>query len=192
MRPSISGDLYFRERTITMLYKGNYLSPLGIIEIVSDENSVLGLWFENQKYFGSSYNLETIEDKESQTIIDVKKWLNQYFDGQQPNAHLLNLAPDVSDYRNRVLKVIQEVPYGKTITYKEIADEINKETSARKTSTRAVGGAVGHNPISILIPCHRVIGSGGQLTGYAGGIERKIELLALEGHSRNNLEQLHI
>lgn len=101
----------------------------------------------------------------------------------------MNLAPDVTEYRKKVLDVLIEIPLGKTMTYKEIAEVLQKKYPNTKTSPRAVGGAVGHNPISILIPCHRVIGSSGLLTGYAGGINRKIELLVIEGFSKNSLKQ---
>ena len=118
--------------------------------------------------------------------------MDAYFSGKNPTLDHLKLSPEVTCYRQRVLKVLQKIEYHEIMTYQEIASELESQDLHNKTSPRAVGGAVGHNPISILIPCHRVIGSNGFLTGYAGGIERKIELLALEGFSRAELTTLYI
>lgn len=175
-----------------MLFKDNYESPLGKIEILCDEESVKGLWFEDQKYYGSKYDLSKIHEKENLVIRAVKIWLNQYFSGNQPNIDRLILAPEVTEFQKKVLEILENVAYGQTISYKMIADKLAFEENGKKSSARAVGGAVGHNPISILIPCHRVVGSDGSLTGYAGGIKRKIELLALEGFDRQNLENFKI
>lgn len=172
-----------------MFYKTNYVSPLGNLEILCDDSSVKGIWFNQQKYYGSHYNLDEISLSENQVTKEVEIWLDSYFKGENPSLSHLNLAPDVTEYRKKVLDVLIEIPLGKTMTYKEIAEVLQKKYPNTKTSPRAVGGAVGHNPISILIPCHRVIGSSGLLTGYAGGINRKIELLVIEGFSKNSLKQ---
>lgn len=166
--------------TKEMLYKNRYISPLGDITILADDEYIRGVWFENQKYYGSEYDLDTIPTTENGAIRQVRKWLNAYFSGQAPTINPIILKPDVSPFRRQVLNILAEIPYGQTITYKEIASKLEVK-NGRRTSARAVGGAVGHNPISILIPCHRVVGSDGALTGYAGGIERKVGLLSLEG-----------
>lgn len=172
-----------------MFYKTNYVSPLGNLEILCDDSSVKGIWFDQQKYYGSHYNLDEISLSENQVTKEVKIWLDSYFKGKNPSLSRLNLAPDVTEYRKKVLDVLIAIPLGETMTYKEIAEVLQKKYPNTQTSPRAVGGAVGHNPISILIPCHRVIGSSGLLTGYAGGINRKIELLVIEGFSKNSLKQ---
>ncbi|QGP75916.1 methylated-DNA--[protein]-cysteine S-methyltransferase [Tetragenococcus halophilus] len=164
-----------------MLYKSKYASPLGNILILADNSFVLGLWFEDQKYYGASYSLEEAVYQENRVIKKVKEWLNDYFDGRKPAKEHLSLAPKVTDFRQKVLSILQTVPYGQTITYQQILDKLKENYGKNVGSARAVGGAVGHNPISIIIPCHRVIGSDGSLTGYAGGIERKLKLLTLEG-----------
>lgn len=164
-----------------MLIKNEYASPLGKIEIVADENSVKGVWFENQKYYGSKYDLATIAKKENKVIRQVWNWLDDYFSGEKPKIDKALLKPEGTVFQKKVFEILSEIPYGKTITYKEIANMLADKEAGKKFFARAVGGAVGHNPIAILIPCHRVVGSDGSLTGYAGGIEKKIELLTLEG-----------
>mgnify|MGYP000078063280 CR=1 FL=1 len=164
-----------------MLYKSKYSSPLGNILILADDSSVLGLWFEDQKYYGASYSLEEAVFQENRVIEKVKDWLNEYFDGKKTAIERLSLAPQVTDFRQKVLSILQTVPYGQTITYQQILAKLKDNYGENLGSARAVSGAVGHNPIPIIIPCHRVIGSDGSLTGYAGGIERKTKLLTLEG-----------
>ena len=152
-----------------MLYKASYQSPLGEMSLLSDETYLLGLWFNEQKYFGSAYDLNLAQKDESLPITEAIEWLNQYFRGENPNSQKIKLKPEVTEFRKRVLKILSDIPYGTLITYKEMS--------------QAVGGAVGHNPISIIIPCHRVVGSDGSLTGYAGGLDKKRALLALEQNS---------
>lgn len=171
-----------------MLINNSYQSPLGKIILLSNDKYLLGLWFSDQKYFGAKYNLAASHVGDSHPISEAKKWLTDYFAGRKPSISNIPLSPEVTDFRQSVLKVLIKVPYGSTITYKQIADKIPAEHSTGHTAARAVGGAVGHNPISLIIPCHRVVGSDGSLTGYAGGIDRKIQLLKLEGI---NLTQLH-
>ena len=175
-----------------MLSKSTYLSPLGAMDIVCTEKEVKGVWFQNQTYYGADYDLTLNEDIGNSVTSQVEKWLDAYFSGKQPSLNHLSLSPEVTCYRQRVLNILKNIDYHKIMTYQEVATELERQEGNYKTSPRAVGGAVGHNPISILIPCHRVIGSNGFLTGYAGGIERKIELLALEGFSRAELATLYI
>lgn len=157
-----------------MYYSTDYSSPLGEMLLVSDGEAICGLWFYNQKYFKSTIDDELIENNELDIFKKAIKWLDDYFNGLNPVIDF-KLKPQGTEFRINVWKVLSEIPYGKTMTYGEIASQISPTMSAQ-----AVGGAVGANPISIMIPCHRVIGVDGKLTGYAGGIERKIELLKLE------------
>ena len=157
-----------------MYYSTDYESPLGELLIVSDGDALVGVWFLDQKNFCSSIDDDLIENDDLAIFCDVKQWLDDYFTGSNPEINF-KLNPKGTDFRKKVWKILTEIPYGETITYGEIASRISPSMSAQ-----AVGGAVGHNPIGIIIPCHRVLGKGGKLTGYAGGIERKIELLKLE------------
>lgn len=154
------------------MYATDYASPLGEMLIVSDGQSVCGVWFLGQKHFPSFENL--IRSDNLTVFREVKDWFDDYFNGLNPEINF-KLKPQGSRFRLEVWKILSEIGYGETSTYGEIASKISPTMSAR-----AVGGAVGHNPISILIPCHRVIGSDGRLTGYAGGLDRKRELLKLE------------
>lgn len=164
-----------------MLYKSTYLSPLGELLILADDTALLGVWFEDQKYYGASYHLNEAVDQKNLIIKQATNWLDRYFNKEKPAIDSLPLAPNVTDFRKKVLEVLKSVPYGQTITYQQILDKLKENYGENVGSARAVGGAVGHNPISIIIPCHRVIGSEGSLTGYAGGKERKVALLTLEG-----------
>lgn len=162
-----------------MEYITNYDSPLGNITIASDGENITGLWFDSQK--PSDEELEANYDKRDVPVFDqAKKWLDVYFSGKAP-GFTLPLKVNETSFRNRVCEIMMEIPYGKTITYGQIAQRIARENGVDKMSAQAVGGAVGHNPISVIIPCHRVIGANGKLTGYTGGINIKIELLKLEG-----------
>ncbi|WP_407412685.1 methylated-DNA--[protein]-cysteine S-methyltransferase [Methanobrevibacter sp.] len=157
-----------------MYYSTDYTSPLGEMLLVSDGEAICGLWFYGQKHFKSTIDDDLIEKSDLDIFKKATKWLDEYFKGINPEIDF-KLKPRGSEFRLRVWKILAEIPYGKTTTYGEISSRISPEMSAQ-----AVGGAVGHNPISIMLPCHRVLGSDGKLTGYAGGIERKIELLKLE------------
>ena len=126
------------------------------------------------------------EEKETPVLKETREWLDLYFAGKEP-GFLPKLAPEGSEFRKMVWEILLKIPYGKTMTYGEIGDEVAKRTGKRTMSAQAVGGAVGHNPISVLIPCHRVVGTNGSLTGYAGGIERKVALLKLEGADMERL-----
>lgn len=155
-----------------MLYSTDYLSPLGKMLIVSDGESICGVWFFGQKHFPSFDDLS--ENDDLAIFRKVKQWLDDYFNGLNPIIDF-KLNPPGSEFRLKVLRILSEIPYGETLTYGEIAARISPTMSAQ-----AVGGAVGHNPIAIMIPCHRVLGSDGKLTGFAGGLDRKVELLKLE------------
>lgn len=141
--------------------------------LASKNNKLIGAWFECQKYYLANIN-ENITKKEDETLINAVNWLDDYFKGKKPDINDLNLEPSGTDFRLKVWEILCEIPYGKTITYGEIAKRISKD---KKMSAQAVGGAVARNPISIIIPCHRVVGANGKLTGYAGGIDRKRFLL---------------
>ena len=165
-----------------MYYSETYFSPVGLLTIAcNDDNSLVGLWLEGQKYHGGSV-ASKMKKCGNMPIFDVmKNWLDRYFAGENPKISELRLAPIGSDFRQHVWSVLCEIPYGQVITYGDIAKKIANKLGKTSMSSQAVGGAVGHNPISIIIPCHRVVGSNGSLTGYAGGIQKKVNLLELEG-----------
>lgn len=162
-----------------MMKKTFYNSPLGKMTILADDEALYGLWFNDQKYFGGRYDLNKIAYDSSKMADKTINWLDHYFNGQKPSLSDIVLAPQVTEFQKKVYQNLQNVPYGQTITYKELSDAIQNEQS-KKNLSRAVGNAVGRNQILILIPCHRVIGSDGALTGYAGGLDRKEALLNLE------------
>ena len=162
-----------------MQYITHYQSPLGSITISSDGTSLTGLWFDGQKYFASTLGAD-YKEKDLPVFTEAKRWLDIYFSGNEPDFTPL-LALKGSAFRMAVWQILQSIPYGQTITYGDIARQLAAQTGKTKMSAQAVGGAVGHNPISIIVPCHRVVGTGGSLTGYAGGIAKKIKLLELEG-----------
>lgn len=163
-----------------MIYFTNYNSPFGKMTMAGDENNLFGLWFEGQKYYQSGISDELIRKDNLSVFKIITEWLDDYFAGKNPSIKNLPLAPRGNEFRQSVWKILCEIPYGKTITYGEIAEKTAHQRGIEKMSAQAVGGAVGHNPISIIIPCHRVIGKNGSLTGYAGGIELKRKLLELE------------
>ena len=156
-----------------MLFLTHYASPLGPILLAADETGLTGLWFEGQKYFPSFLGVD-YQEKETPVLTETARWLDVYFSRKDP-GFLPPLHPQGSPFRQTVWDILLTIPRGQTITYGEIARRLGVR------SAQAVGGAVGHNPISILIPCHRVVGSDGSLTGYAGGFDRKTRLLQLEG-----------
>ena len=162
------------------LYKTEYHSPVGKIIMCSDGTALNGLWFDGQKYFGGNYDMQKVKIKELKLFQDVRIWLDKYFQGEAIEIGDLPLKPFGNDFRQSVWKILCQIPYGETTTYGEIAQEIAQEKGIERMSAQAVGGAVGHNPISIIIPCHRVVGKNGKLTGYAGGLKIKQYLLQLE------------
>ena len=156
----------------------HYDSPLGDILLAADEIGLTGLWFDGQKYFGSTLEQDT-QEKPLPIFQHASHWLDCYFAGKHPEPNI-PLAPVGSPFRQAVWELLLQIPYGRLTTYGAIAKQLQLQTG-RSVSAQAVGGAVAHNPISILIPCHRVVGASGSLTGYAGGLEKKIHLLRLEG-----------
>lgn len=163
---------------ITSIYTQNYQSPLGEIVIASDGTAITGLWLVGQRHFDIEVE-GCITDKDLPIFEEVSRWLDIYFTGNNPGeipAVRMNGTP----FQLEVWHILQTIPYGKLITYREVAELIAKKRGITKMSARAVGNAVGRNPVSILVPCHRVVGSDGKMTGYAGGIERKVKLLKLE------------
>ena len=161
-----------------MIYMGRYDSPLGPITLAGEDGALTGLWFDGQKYFGAGLPAGTPEG-ERPVFRQVRAWLDRYFRGEDPGP-APPLAPAGTAFQRAVWEVLREIPYGRTATYGQVAQAAGRGLG-RNTSPRAAGSAVGRNPISIIIPCHRVVGAGGSLTGYAGGLERKEALLKLEG-----------
>lgn len=161
-----------------MQYTTTYTSPLGKILLACDTIGLTGLWFDGQKYYASYLDPEH-EEKDTPILAQAKQWLSVYFSGKEPDfmppLHMIG-----TPFQLAVWDILRNIPYGKTITYGEIAKEIAAQKGLSRMSAQAVGGAVGHNEISILVPCHRVVGTNGSLTGYAGGIEKKVKLLTLE------------
>ena len=162
-----------------MNYIYKYISPIGIITLSSNGTALTGLWFDGQKNFAQTLS-KPYEEKLLPVFEDTIKWLDIYFGGAVPD-----FTPELSihstPFRKAVYDILLTIPYGHTITYGEIAANLSHQMGKKIISAQAVGGAVGHNPISIIIPCHRVVGVDGSLTGYAGGIDRKRFLLELEG-----------
>lgn len=161
------------------MYYFVYNSPLGEMIATSDGENLLGLYFSNQRYFNQADIKGYVEDDTLLIFKKVKNYLDAYFSGKIVDNVNIPIELEGTDFRKKVWEILKNIPYGKTISYKEIADIIAKHIHKRM-SARAVGGAVGHNPISIIIPCHRVLGSNGKMTGYAGGIARKVKLLQIE------------
>ena len=168
-----------------MQYTSKYKSPLGNILLAADEKGLTGLWFEGQKYFALYLDKEH-EEKELPVFRETKRWLDIYFTGKEPDFKL-PLHFTGTSFQNEVWEILYTIPYGKTTTYGEIARLLAQKKGLAQMSAQAVGGAVGHNEISIIIPCHRVVGTNGSLTGYAGGIDKKIKLLELENTDMSRL-----
>ena len=155
-------------------------TPLGQMTLLSDDQFLLGSWFEGQNHFGGKYDLSSAIVADTPILQKAKQWLSAYFAGKQPDDKQLLIRINGTDFQKKVLRALQQVPYGQPVTYKQICYMItNDELQANKLS-RAVGNAIGKNPFVVFIPCHRVLGSNGSLTGYAAGIERKRALLTLE------------
>lgn len=161
-----------------MIYTQHYESPLGGILLAADETGLTGLWFDGEKYYADNLAAEH-EARDTQALGAAKRWLDVYFAGKEPDF-LPPLHPIGSAFRQEVWQLLLEIPYGQTTTYGALARRLAERRGLRHMSAQAVGGAVGHNEISILIPCHRVVGTSGSLTGYAGGIDKKLLLLRLE------------
>ena len=161
-----------------MQYTGRYESPLGEIWMAADGQGLTGLWLTGQKYF--AMRLGEHEERDTPVLEEARRWLDVYFSGKKPDF-AVPLHYEGTDFQKAVWDILCTIPYGSTITYGEIAARMAAQKGVKRMSAQAVGGAVGHNPISIIVPCHRVVGSNSSLTGYAGGIQKKISLLTLEG-----------
>ncbi|MDD7201902.1 MAG: methylated-DNA--[protein]-cysteine S-methyltransferase [Sphaerochaetaceae bacterium] len=163
-----------------MMYVAKYASPLGAISLASDGEVLTGLWFDGQKYDRYGLGNEVEERDDLPVFADAKRWLDIYFSGKDPGFRPALAVPE-SEFARIVSAIMLQIPYGQTTTYGEIARKVAKRLGRESMSSQAVGYAVGHNPISLIVPCHRVVGSSGSLTGYAGGLERKVALLEGEG-----------
>jgi methylated-DNA-[protein]-cysteine S-methyltransferase len=164
-----------------MYYSTTYPSTIGTLTLACDGVNLVGVWIEGQKYHGDSIPEEMTTKNDMPVFDAAKKWLDNYFAGKKPAISELPLAPVGGAFRQAVWGILREIPYGEVISYGRIAKKMAVKMNRKTMSAQAVGGAVGHNPISIIIPCHRVVGSNGSLTGYAGGIGKKARLLELEG-----------
>lgn len=161
-----------------MEYTYHYDSPLGAITMSSDGDALTGLWFDGQKYFGSTLNGEN-EQKILPVFEETVRWLDLYFEGKKPDF-IPKLKLNGTKFCRTVWEILLKIPYGQTTTYKKIAEKVARQNGIESMSAQAVGGAVGHNPVSLIVPCHRVVGTDGSLTGYAGGVEKKEKLLKME------------
>lgn len=163
-----------------MIYTISYKSPVGELLLAEQDGSLIGLWNKGQKYYLGSVK-ETFEEKDTPMLQKTKAWLDRYFAGEKPEITELALNPAGTDFQQQVWQILRDIPYGTTVTYGDIAKQMANRLGRQTMSSQAVGGAVGHNPISIIVPCHRVVGKSGSLTGYAGGMAAKISLLTHEG-----------
>ncbi len=160
-----------------MKYISYYKSPLGEILLAANDRALTGLWFEGHRFFAKFFG--DFEERETEILKLAEKWLDVYFSGKEPDFRV-PICFEGTDFQKEVWEILNRIPYGKTVTYGDIAKTVAEKRGIKKMSAQAVGGAVGRNPISIIVPCHRVIGADGSLTGYGGGIDRKIALLELE------------
>ena len=170
-----------------MVYSAIYPSPIGVITLASDGEHLVGLWIEGQKYFGAGISDAMIPQPNLPVFDAAENWLDRYFAGKKPAPLELPLRPMGGEFRQMVWSMLCEIPYGQVVTYGDIAHKMAAKMGKQSMSSQAVGGAVGHNPISIIIPCHRVVGGNGNLTGYADGVDRKKKLLEWEGVDMSGL-----
>ena len=161
-----------------MEYTHHYDSPLGGITLASDGEALTGLWFDGQRHFGDTLPDEH-EEKRLPVFASAERWMDVYFRGQRPDF-TPPLRMRGTAFRRAVWEILLAIPYGQTMTYGQVAERAAKRLGRPRVSARAVGGAVGHNPLSLIVPCHRVVGAGGRLAGYAGGLDKKRRLLAME------------
>jgi methylated-DNA-[protein]-cysteine S-methyltransferase len=192
-------------RKMACLYTAQYDSPLGEITLACNKEAIIGLWFNGQKHFGATLPAEgnstavvpsgnrlldpngppTLAQNGNPLLEDARRWLDLYFSGQNPDF-LPPLQYSTTPFCKTVYDILLSIPYGETMTYGQIAAKVAEQQGIEKMSAQAVGGAVGRNPIALMIPCHRVVGAGGNLTGYAGGLDRKLKLLELEKADTNH------
>lgn len=170
-----------------MVYTAHYPSPLGNILLASDGENIIGVWLDGQKHFASTVTKEMTKKEDLPIFVSAGNWLDRYFSGEKPAVSELSLAPKGGEFRRAVWDILCKIPYGEVTTYGAIARQMAALMNKERMSGQAVGGAVSHNPISIIIPCHRVVGANGSLTGYAGGIDKKIRLLEHEGVDMSRL-----
>lgn len=166
-----------------MRFTSSYSSPVGKLLLASDGESLTGLWLEGQKYYAAGLCTDAEERRGLPVFLQTKGWLDRYFKGEHSDPQNLPLCATGSPFRIQIWQLLLQIPYGEIITYGQLA-KLYEQTTGKSTSARAVGGAVGRNPISIIVPCHRVVGAGDSLTGYAGGIAKKQLLLELEQKHR--------
>lgn len=162
-----------------MIHTAYYDAPYGRYVMAAEDRALTGLWLEGQKYFPS--DLPEPSGEEAEIFARTRRWLDAYFAGRQPELSALPIAPRGSAFAQSVWQLLLEIPYGQTVTYGQLAKRLAEQRGLTRMSAQAVGGAVGHNPISVIIPCHRVLGAKNRLTGYAGGLDVKTFLLKLEG-----------
>lgn len=163
-----------------MAYFTSYDSDLiGRLTIASDGETITGCWFDNDRYFGIGVAGLTERRDDVPVLVQARAWLDRYFAGEAPDPRELPLGARATEFQMRVREAMLDIPYGYTTTYGDIAKRIEHETG-RRQSARAVGGAVGHNPLCLIVPCHRVVGANGSLTGFGGGLDMKVKLLEHE------------
>lgn len=180
--PDLEAAFLQHDGDYNMYYTTDYNSPIGRLTLAADAGgeAITGAWFQGQKYFGGIAGHELIENNDLEVFEAAKSWLDRYFNGDKPSPTELPLAPCGSEFKQMVWQLLCEIPYGEVTTYGKLAAEVARRMGRERMSAQAIGGAVGRNPISVIIPCHRVIGTDGSLTGYAGGIELKKWLLMHE------------
>lgn len=164
-----------------MFYSTEYRTPVGAVTLVSDAERLVGLWNENHKYFAATVTGKPLDDSGQPVLVKACEWLDSYFAGERPPISDLALAPRGTSFRTTVWNLLCEIPYGEVVTYGDIARKVATRQNRSSMSSQAVGGAVGHNPLSIIIPCHRVVGANRSLVGYAAGVSTKLALLQHEG-----------
>lgn len=170
-----------------MYYEMNYNSPIGPLVIVSNGEDIIGVWMKDQKYYKNHVDKEKMTIEKRSEMLAIIEWLDDYFAGKRPSIQNLKFKPNGTTFQQDVWRILMSIPYGELVTYGDIAKQLAKEKGLASMSAQAVGGAVGHNPMSIIIPCHRVVGSNRSLTGYAGGLDKKTKLLEFEGIDVNNI-----
>jgi len=170
-----------------MFFKKIYKSPIGSLVLVSNEKELVGVWFSDQVYYLAGLKNEILVEQDNEILLMTVNWLERYFDGKKPEINEIPLHPSGTSFQKLVWKKLMDIPYGSVITYQGLARQVAIEMNKKTMSAQAIGGAVGHNPISIIIPCHRVVGTHGDLVGYASGLDKKSFLLTHEQVDVNNL-----
>lgn len=164
-----------------MYFYSTWDSPVGKLTFVGEEDALTGLWIEGQRGFGNCMLNQAERNDEIKLFQRTREWLDRYFHGENPDISEVPVLLSGTPFQKQVWMLLREIPYGQTTTYGALAEKIAQQMGKKHMSAQAVGGAVGYNPVSIIIPCHRVVGANGSLTGYAGGIDKKRILLTLEG-----------